>query len=199
MIKQRFIVIMASCLCLFSSCMMILGVKDVKHPTVPFIKKLTAKKKMSSNAYYIDSSYIRNIGKRTSDKHILKNHLQPMQALYFNPEGRMVSYYINCYANPSMLSTHLKWNENNTFGQFPPKGNAPLDSLLTFSDLYSMLIPIGPNQLHPENYKVVVFWSRTFDRHSRHLIKQIKRNNQLTQNLDILYVNVDMYLKQSTK
>ena len=48
---------------------------------------------------------------------LLNNHLQMLQAMYFDRAGRLVSFHLNCYAEGF---PNLKWNKYGAFNSFPP-------------------------------------------------------------------------------
>ena len=179
------------------SCNLILGMKKSKQYSPKEIAKLASKRKLNAPVYYVDSTYRQSVSKRKSkDLHIIKNHLQPMQAIYYNKQGYPISYFINCYANPSLFN--LKWNEGGLFNTFPPKTLAPLDSLFLKTDLEKELKSVdGQNVSINQNkdYTVFVFWNRNFNRYSKSLIKYIKQSERLSNGtLQVVYVNDDNYL-----
>ena len=123
-----------------------------------------------------------------------KNHVQPLQALYFDSKGQLVRFYVNCYAGGF---PQLHWNRNGAFENFLPKNQAPVDSLLSLRELAGFIKPIsGNSELLLEKYfdhYVIVFWDKCMKRHSKRLIKTIRNNLKLAkdQKTLVLYVNYD--------
>lgn len=176
------------------SCRMLTGIKKPKLLTESEIVNLSNKMEIKGNLFFIDSSYRKEIlSLKYQDVHAVKNHLQPVQALYYNQDGKLISYFINCYATPSLFN--LKWNDELNFNTFPPKTQAPLDSMLSFDNLANFLKPISALRFKSSNkQKVVIFWSRMFSRYSKSLIKYVEANAKLYPELEIIYVNNDNYL-----
>ena len=107
----------------------------------------------------------------------MNNHVQPLQALYFDRSGRLVSYHVNCYAGGF---PNLKWNHDDAFSSFPPASVSPLDTLVSLQDLLPHVkTPAGETptcQSSPVDYTVVVMWPVFMGRQSKRLIKTVKKN-----------------------
>lgn len=130
---------------------------------------------------------------------VAKNHAQPLQLLYYNRAGRLISYYVNCYAGGF---PNLDWNHDNQLEVFPPVSQAPTDSLLSFTQLAPFLRTVGGSRVQAmeslADYTVVVFWSHRMGRQSRRLLAAAQKNLERApagQRTYILYVNNDAYLK----
>lgn len=202
LIPLLLLILLLILLCTLSSCRLQLGLKNVKHLDERSLKKYGRKAGCGDIRYYVDTSFLGSITKKSdanTDPGTLNNHLQPLQCWYFNPEGYPVAAYINCYTKPTLFT--LKWNDRNTFGTFPPKGNAPPDSLLLARDLSTILIPMKgqPPWTPSKPYTVVVYWNRLFNRYSRHLIREVKKNTRGRTDVDVLFVNNDRYLIKIVK
>ena len=151
-----------------------------------------------SDWYELDSSYYSFI--MSYDKDIyhseMNNHLQTLQALYFDKNGDLVSYHINCYAGGF---PNLKWNRHGTFDVFIPKLQAPLDSLVTRDKLLPYLNPsiyTEETTFSDYDYVVVVFWGDYLGRQSERFIKIVKQNIDLAdknQQIKVIYVNMDNF------
>lgn len=120
-----------------------------------------------------------------------KNHIQPLQALYFDSTGKLICWYINCNAGGF---PNLKWDRDSAFSRFPPKQQAPLDSFLTYDPLTGMINHI-PDSLNspPISFaptRIVVFWNRWMGRQSERLIELVQKN-AAGQKASIIYVNDD--------
>jgi hypothetical protein len=74
-------------------------------------------------------------------KEQIKNHYQPLQALYYNANGELSRFYVNCYAGGF---PQLKWNRNGILNTFPPQHQAPVDSILSLKTLSNFLHPVAP-------------------------------------------------------
>lgn len=145
--------------------------------------------------YSMDTSFATFIHSfdTTQFKYQIKNHYQPLQALYFDKTNHLVKYYINCYAGGFPT---LKWNRNGNLNIFLPKDQAPLDTLLTL-DKQETFLKSTKNSKPPDfsnyDYTVFIYWNLFMKRHSRHLIKSIRKNCTLAYNysVKIVYVNND--------
>lgn len=130
---------------------------------------------------------------------VAKNHAQPLQLLYYNRAGQLVSYYVNRYAGGF---PNLDWNHDRQLEVFPPVSQAPPDSMLSFAELAPFLRTVDGSRVQAmqsfADYTVVVFWSHRMGRQSRRLLAAAQQNLQLapaTQKAYILYVNNDAYLR----
>jgi hypothetical protein len=90
----------------------------------------------------------------------------------------------------------LKWNRNDNFSVFPPKQQAPLDSMVNLETQMRFLQKLVQTETFlakDYNYVVVVFWSRVMGRQSKRLIKFVQKNALLAkeQKVKIIYANVD--------
>ena len=129
----------------------------------------------------------------------LNNHLQMLQAMYFDRAGRLVSYHLNCYAEGF---PNLKWNKYGAFNSFPPSSAAPPDTLLPLPALLPHIRdthdnPISATPSPQADYTVVVFWSGFFGRQSKRLIRTVQRNLPLAADslrVEALFVNDDWFL-----
>jgi len=180
-----------------NSCSMLHGIKKSKRLSDADIVSLARKNKIMENLHSIDFGYKQFIlSIKITDHHVAKNHLQPIQALYFDENHKLISFIINCYAEPSLLN--LNWNKGKNFDQFPPVTLAPLDSLLSEEDIKkSMTVLKGRGQGNDKKskYTVYVFWNRKFLKYSKSLIKFVRQNAKLSNDaLDIVYINNDNYL-----
>lgn len=183
---------------LLFSCRLQYGLKNVRKMDESSLRNYARKVGCGPMDYCADSSFlaaIRKKGAKDTDPHVIKNHLQPIQCLYFDASGYPQAYYNNCYAKPGLF--HLHWNKLESFDTFPPKGNAPLDSLITAQNLAGLLKPLhGAKPFQWEQRPtVVVFRNRTFNRFSRDLIRQVKRNTAGRADVKVYYVNNDRFLK----
>jgi hypothetical protein len=126
--------------------------------------------------------------------HLAKNHLQPLQALYFDKNGNMISWHINCLAGGPMGA--IRWNKNRLMNVFPPLTAALPDTNIKFSSFYEMLRPISSYSsfdFYEYDYFVVVYWNDFMKRGSRKLIRTIRRNLSLAEGkrVKVFWVNND--------
>ncbi|RTQ45866.1 hypothetical protein EJV47_23845 [Hymenobacter gummosus] len=149
----------------------------------------------------LDTSYYTFLRRQpTPQAPTLQLHAQPLQVLYFDRTGRLVSYFVNCNAGGF---PNLNWNHDNAQANFPPASQTPPDSLVSFARLASFFRTMGGSRLQgletTADYTVVVFWSHRMGRQSRRLLATVRQNLQLVpagQRALLLYVNNDAYLKR---
>lgn len=156
------------------------------------------------DCYQLDtafSNYLLHSHLKISYKRI-SNHYRPLQALYFNPSGNLVAYFVDRYASafPS-----LDWNKNNAMKGFPPRGNAPLDTVLSFRRQLSFLRLVAQDSMEPfrsfSSYVVFVYWNKFLLKESRRLIKAVRKNCASSKGakVKIIYLNVDNLYKTSSQ
>ena len=188
------------CLFLLPSCSVLFikmyGLKRVKSVDTKMIAKFERKYNIPrEDSYKIDSAYIDFI--QTIDtvehKQEKKNHYQPLQALYYQNE-KLISYQVNCYAGGF---PNLKWERDSIFESFPPKQQAPLDTILSLQAHLKLLTPVSEREtFSPENYDsvVIVYWNKLMGRQSKRFIKIVQKNLKLAGNkkVKLLYVNNDI-------
>ena len=130
--------------------------------------------------------------KKELKKHV-QNHYQPLQALYFNNKGILESFQINCYAGGF---PNLNWDRDSILTTFPPKLQAPLDTILSESLLLSFLKPMPKSaelKLGDYDYVVYVFYSKFMGRQNKRFINYIQENNKLSneKKIRVVYINMD--------
>jgi hypothetical protein len=177
------------------SCRTIVGITDIREYKPEDIKTFLQQNKLSDSViYFIDSDYKKSLFKLTNDSVLLRNHLQPLQASYYNREGALISFHVNCYA-PGFPD--LNWNYNAAMGAFPPKTQAPADTLLNFQKHFQYLKSNGPAQMAEEkdfDYYIVVYWAGFMKRQSEVLIDAVRENLKLNtqdRKVKIIYVCTD--------
>lgn len=149
-----------------------------------------------TDSYELDTTYASYIIGLDSSlyKNEKNNHLQPLQALYFDSTGKLISYHVNCSVGGF---PNLKWNKFGVFNQFPPVNRTQLDTILTFNKHFEYLIPLTKNANNIGNYDylVIVHWNRFMGRQSKNLIRQVQENAHLTpeRKIKIFYVNSDNF------
>ena len=191
--------LLLSLLLSLSSCTpLVLRTMGMKKPHVPTDEEFYRfGEKWNMSIYFQQTllpSYIDEIEKIDSiNPKLAKDLLQPIQAMYFDASGKLISYHINCYAGGY---PNLNWNRNGNFDVFPAKTQAPCDSLMTLSWLLAHLKPVEYPcvKMKDLDYTVVVFWSRWTGRQSRHLVEYVQKNLKLASKetrIQIMYVNTD--------
>ncbi|MCA0429331.1 MAG: hypothetical protein LCH32_02385 [Bacteroidetes bacterium] len=189
-----FFALNSSCIKLAQS---IIGVKSPKQLTNCQIEKTSKSFKVDQTANYrLDTSYLKFILKLDTIKfkQQIKNHIQPLQALYFNSKGELQKFYINCYAGGF---PNLKWNRGGVLDVFPPKDQAPLDTVLNLNKQLYFIKPVCAStpilSIEKHNYYVFIYWNKCTKRHSKKLIKCIKKNVSLpkNENIKLVFVNYD--------
>ena len=141
--------------------------------------------------YQIDTNYWAYLEKMDNSRQAqVKNHSQPLQALYFDEDGRLFRFYVNCYASGF---PNLQWNRFGGLDQFPPLPQSPVDSLFSFQDIAALIRPYGVGQQVIESATtIVVFWNRMMGRQSKRFVKLIQQNAQLSKSpIQLMFVNTD--------
>jgi hypothetical protein len=152
--------------------------------------------------FRLDTNYIHYLFSFDTAKYAdqIKNHYQPIQALYYNNSGQLASFHINCYAGIDVQDKdELNWNQQNAFISFIPKTVAPVDSILSLSKHLSFIKtfdnkPIDTTGFSAFDYTIIVHWCKKWQpKDSRNLIKIVSDNANLAVNkkINVLYVNSD--------
>ena len=144
--------------------------------------------------YYLDKDYKRQLLSLTNDTGLIKNHLQPLQASYYNKEGKLISFHINCNA-PGF--PNLNWNNKKVMEVFPPESQAPVDTLLNLQTHLKLLESNSNKQIETEkdfDYFIIVNWAGFLERQSIRLINAVNKNIKLNyenKKIRIIYVCSD--------
>ena len=174
------------------------GLKKLKNVDTATILEYAKKYHIPREAdFTLDTAYLKFLSSFDSSiyKEQVKNHYQPLQALYYNRKGQLVSFQVNCYAGGF---PNLDWNRNGNMTIFPPKQQAPLDKIMPLDTLREYLEPLSQSKINSnrnDDYTVVVFWSIFMGRQSKRLIHTVQDNLQLGTNkrIRVLYVNTDNF------
>jgi len=147
------------------------------------------------DSYELDTAYISHLNSLDTTKYKtqIKNHYQPLQALYYDNSGHLKSFQVNCYAGGF---PNLKWDRNEIMTTFPPKEQAPVDSIVSVETQLKYLIPLSQtSKLSVDNYDwiVIVYWNRFMGRQSKRLIHFVQDNSKLEKEkkVKIIYANTD--------
>lgn len=176
----------------------IVGLHETKKLSKQEIAQCALKNKIPvADNFELDSIYIRFINaidtlRFASER---KNHYQPLQALYYDQQGALKVFIVNCYARGF---PNLKWNRGKIFDTFLPARQAPTDSILPLYEHLKYLKPLPGAQrfVYGQNeYIVLVHWNHFMGRQSRHLIEEVQKNMQLVGNhkVRVIYVNNDNF------
>ena len=185
---------LTSCTKIFSG---LYGLKQPKTRATKKIQKFADKYNIpTNNSFVLDTSYLTFLHKLdTTQRGLAKNHFQPLQALYFDKTGQLVSYHINCYAGGF---PNLQWDRDGLLDTFVPKSQTPVDTLLTFDKQLQFIRTFDNKTLNLTEYSkadnnVVIYWSIFMGRQSKRLIKYIKDNCDLAggKSVNLLFVNND--------
>ena len=187
-----------------ASCVnLIYGLHHPKILSKKEIVDLSLKRKIPpADNFELDTMYLMFLNKvdtftyKNSER---KNHYQPLQALYYNKQGKLESFIINCYAGGF---PNLKWNRKGILETFVPKKQAPLDSILPLFEHLKYLKALPGAQrfiFGQDDYTVIVYWNYFMGRQSKRLNKAIKKNVKLSKGkkVRILYVNTDNFFKKT--
>lgn len=147
----------------------------------------------ASDSYELDTAFIKYLFSIDTSGILIKNHYQPLQALYYDNNGALKSFHVNCYTGGF---PNLNWEQNGVFTTFLPGQQAPLDSVVPLELHLKYLISLSTSEkIIPEKYDyiVVVHWSRFMGRQSKRLIRIVQENAKLSQSkkIRIIYANND--------
>ena len=152
--------------------------------------------------FRLDTNYTRYLFSfdtlRYSDA--ILNHFQPLQAIYYDKKGQMISFHTNCYASAGLQDNRdFKWDQQNAFASFVPKTVVPLDSILPLFRHLSFIRTFDNKSIDTTgfsrcDYTVIIHWGeKIWPKESKNLIKIVTDNANLALNkkVNILYVNSD--------
>lgn len=186
--------------CALTSCTSILkslyGIREVKTVDEATILKYAKKYYIpTTEIYEIDTAYFSYLFSLDTVKFKaqIKNHIQPLQALYYDNKGYLISFQVNCYAGGF---PNLKWDRNGIMTTFPPKQQAVIDSMVNLETQIKYLKPIsqlGKINIETQDYVVIVYWNRFMGRQSKRLIRFVQENSMLDsgKKIKIIYANND--------
>jgi len=184
---------MTSCSSIFTG---LYGIKKTKTVDENTIARFAEKYNIpASDNYEIDTSYFSYLFSldTTQFKEEIKNHFQPLQALYYDNSGELKSFQVNCYVGGF---PNLQWDRNEIMTTFPPKQQALIDSIIPLETHLKYLMPLSQTEkIQTDNYDniVIVHWNRFMGRQSKRLIRFVQDNRELAtdKNVKIIYANTD--------
>lgn len=195
----RYIIIYALSLpCLCSCTGLLFGIRNPRPIADEDIRRSAFWYHIPATDLYCNKStklYYASVLQNKSGMHLLaKNHIQPLQAIYFDKNGKMISWHINCLAGGPM--GQINWNRDHRMDIFPPITAATTDTIIDFDSFYQMLRPLYSSEssgLGDHDFFVIVYWNGFLKRGSRKLIQTIRKNLILagTKSVKVLWVNND--------
>lgn len=151
------------------------------------------------HVYAVDTNYLHAL-KTNQQKYsptALNNHLQPLQALYFINGQYPESFQVNCYAGGL---PNLNWERDGIMESFPPKIQAPLDSVVSKNELLRMIKKLNGvdySETITSGPLVVVFWTKFMQNHTKAFIPIVQKNLRLSPvPVQVIYVNADNLFAQ---
>ncbi|MBS3912866.1 MAG: hypothetical protein KG003_00050 [Bacteroidetes bacterium] len=188
-----FLLELTSCTSIFTG---LYGMKKTKTVDEKTIARYAKKYNIpSADSYELDTAYSSYLFSLDTTKHIsqIKNHYQPLQALYYDNSGQLKSFQVNCYTGGF---PNLKWDRNEIMTTFPPKQQAPIDSVVTLETQLKYFKPLSETSklaIDSYDYIVIVYWNRFMGRQSKRLIHFVQANSKLEKEkkVKILYANTD--------
>ncbi len=192
-IALTFLFGLTSCTSIFTG---LYGMKKTKTVDEKTIVRFTKRYNIpTSDSYELDTTYFSYLFSldTTKFKSQIKNHYQPLQALYYDNSGHLKSFQVNCYAGGF---PNLKWGRNEIMTTFPPKQQAPIDSIVPLETQLKYLNPLSQtSKISIDNYDyiVIVYWNRFMGRQSKRLIRFVQDNSKLEteKKVKIIYANTD--------
>ena len=188
-----FIFGLTSCTSIFTG---LYGMKKTKTVDEKTITRYSQKYNIpTADSYELDTAYFSYLFSLDTVKYKsqIKNHYQPLQALYYDNLGYLKSFQVNCYAGGF---PNLKWDRNEIMTSFPPRQQAPIDSIVSLETQMKYIKPLSQtSKLSVDNYDyiVIVYWNRFMGRQSKRLIHFVQENSKLEKEIKvkIIYANTD--------
>lgn len=182
-----------SCSSIFTG---IYGMKKTKAIDENTVAKFAKKYDVpAADSYELDTAYFSYLFSLDTAqfKQELKNHSQPLQALYYDNSGQLKSFQVNCYTGGF---PNLRWDRDDIMTTFPPKQQAPIDSIVPLETHLKYLKPLSETKtIQTDNYDyiVIVHWNRFMGRQSKRLIRIVQDNSELVtdKKVKIIYANTD--------
>lgn len=177
------------------------GIKQPRFLNRDEVREMSEKLRIdTAHSYILNKNYFNQLeGRDTlSSRRVVKcspmisKYEQPLQLLYFDSKGELISFHNNCYAGGF---PKLKWNNDHQFDRFIPKTTIPItDSAVNLSILISHLDPLYSQSFVAQKKTIVViFWSGFMLKQSKELILVARNNLMLDEkhSAEIIYVNTD--------
>lgn len=178
------------------SCGLLMGVKKPKELTINEIKSTQKRLQIpDSLSFVLNKTYVQYL--KSCPQSEKKNHLQPLQIIFFNKYMKIQSYFVNCHAQGFPL---LNWNRDNILDSFSHKTLTPIDSCISLSSILLNLRGITTiskyeNQSVFQNYDFIclIFWNKFMFKQSHNLLNQYRKSLYKNSSLKILtlFINND--------
>ena len=182
----------------FSSCMRLLY--GIKSPHAMQSEEISAK----AIKWHIDTAHLYELNQQflyqlydwqeRGQKTLAKHRHQPLQLIYFNPNGKMVSQHMNCYAQGF---PNLRWQRDGRMNTFPPISATAPDSAFDLSMQLQLIRPLHtvPIPMKASNYTIAIYWNSFMGRQSRRLVRMATKNLKKAGNkpYQLLFINTDNY------
>jgi hypothetical protein len=175
------------------------GFRNPANYTEKDILKEAKKQKIpGEDVFVLDTSVNQFLSRADTNvkaiKWMVKNHIQPAQALYYNSEGNLISFHINCYAK----GLRTRWNYNGAFDRFPPGTSAPVDTLMSLNGHLNFIEPLNGREVPDvsgKDFVVIVYFNRLIRNRGRRLVKTVCKNAALNtdKKAAYLFVNTDHF------
>lgn len=202
--RVAFIIILVMLTCCYGCTKFLMSAYGVKNPRLLNEDEISLRAKelhiSDENSFILDKKYFYALEKKDTSEPLFGNkcspmiskYLQPLQVMYFDESGRLLSFHNNCYAQGF---PKLKWNTRDQFNSFIPVTTIPItDSVLNMELLLTYLRPINDKGIYQKaKWTVIVFWCDFMLKQSKELIR-VARENLIKDNSKtarIYFVNVD--------
>ncbi len=111
------------------------------------------------NLYKLDTSFYSYLY-RFDETYTFKreNHLHPLQAIFYNSKGEMISFLSGSFADAGLFN--LKWGKKEIYhSRFPPQSQTPVDDMLPLDSLRNFIGPlkVSDTSSSSKKFTVVVF------------------------------------------
>lgn len=181
------IIILVGFNCCIGCTKLMMSVYGIKNPRPLSDDEISIRLKelhiSNENAFILDKKYFYALENKDTSKPLFGNkcspmiskYQQPLQLMYFDELGKLVSFHNNCYTGGF---PKLKWNRDGQFNNFIPATTIPItDSVLNMGLLLSYLRPINNKGVsNKPKWTVIVFWCDFMFRQSKELIRIAREN-----------------------
>jgi len=188
---------------LTSSCSKVMQLSyGIKQPKLLSSEKIISKQKRygvdPSRSYVLNPDYLLEEKKLLNDPMCvissLNDMLQPLQVRIFDPSDSMIGFQSNCHCGGF---PNLRWDRYDVFSTVKASTTVNLtDTAFVFTEDAKNYSPLGHDEnitANATDYQVVIFWSAFMGRQSRRLIRIANRHFKDESNVQITYVNTDVW------
>lgn len=191
-------------LMLFSSCGLLLGVRNPYDISENSINKFNRKNSISNYYELNDSIFFSTYDPKVLEERSFDNLSQPLQLIVFDKNKQLICHLINC----NIGGIPLKWNRYQSFDTVPvvPYDFLQPEYLVTLTEIQNLMIPkIENDQLEDilENYDYVyfVYYGIFLKGFAKPFLKYVQENAKLDPNkkVKVIYVNLDRFFYRNFK